>query len=62
MNYSPGDKLNISDAIGQTLRTIEFNIQGEDPLIETNELVNGVYFIHFVADGRVITQKFVVQH
>jgi hypothetical protein len=34
MNYSPGDKLNISDAIGQTLRTIEFNIHGKIHLLK----------------------------
>lgn len=48
MNYAPGDKLNIADAVGHSLRTIEFNNHGTDPLIETNELVNGVYFIHFI--------------
>ncbi|MBK7963957.1 MAG: T9SS type A sorting domain-containing protein [Bacteroidetes bacterium] len=62
ISYSPGDKLIISDAVGTTLRAIEFNSHGEDPLFETDEFVNGVYFIHFVADGRVDTQKIVVLH
>jgi murein DD-endopeptidase MepM/ murein hydrolase activator NlpD len=62
MNYAPGDKLNIADAVGHSLRTIEFNNHGTDPLIETNELVNGVYFIHFISNGRAATQKFVVLH